>query len=159
MYILAFAHPYHWHSSCKYLSKASSTVTVIIQHGLNDLNSRNSLTFQWLGLGTFTTVAQVQSLVRELRSHKPFGQKKQVVQYTGIEFVSTTFHFPWLPFSSHALIHCKASFSIPATEGQSWETLGSGPAQLWLCSLPVPPCSLPASLSQCVCAELPKEAP
>ena len=86
-------------------------------------------------------------------------QKKRVVQYIGIEFVSTTFRFPWLPFSSHALIHCKASLSIPATEGQSWETLGSGPARLWLCSLPVPPCPLPASLSQRVCAELPKEAP
>ena len=31
----------------------------------------NSLAVQWLGLGTFTAVAQVQSLVRELRSRKP----------------------------------------------------------------------------------------
>ena len=26
---------------------------------------------QWLGLGTFTAVAQIQSQVRELRSYKP----------------------------------------------------------------------------------------
>ena len=31
----------------------------------------NFLTVQWLGLGAFTAVAQVQSLVGELRSHKP----------------------------------------------------------------------------------------
>ena len=31
----------------------------------------NSLAVQWLGLGTFTAVARVQSLVGELRSHKP----------------------------------------------------------------------------------------
>ena len=31
----------------------------------------NFLAVQWLGLGTFTSVAQVQSLVRELRSCKP----------------------------------------------------------------------------------------
>ena len=30
----------------------------------------NFLAVQWLGLGTSTAVAQVQSLVRELRSHK-----------------------------------------------------------------------------------------
>ena len=30
----------------------------------------NSLAVQWLGLSTFTALAQVQSLVRELRSHK-----------------------------------------------------------------------------------------
>ena len=33
----------------------------------------NSLAVQWLGLGTFTARAWVQSLVRELRSHKPRG--------------------------------------------------------------------------------------
>ena len=31
---------------------------------------------QWLGLGAFTDVAQVQSLVRELRSHKLRGTAK-----------------------------------------------------------------------------------
>ena len=34
----------------------------------------NSLAVQWLGLGTFTASAQIQSLVRELRSCKPRGQ-------------------------------------------------------------------------------------
>ena len=33
----------------------------------------NSLTVQWLGLGIFTTMAWVQSLVGELRSHEPHG--------------------------------------------------------------------------------------
>ena len=33
----------------------------------------NSLVVQWLGLGTFTAVAWVQSLVRELRPWKPRG--------------------------------------------------------------------------------------
>ena len=37
---------------------------------------------QWLGLGAFTAVAQVQSLVRELRSceaePKPYFQKKKI---------------------------------------------------------------------------------
>ena len=33
----------------------------------------SSLAVQWLWLSSFTTVAWVQSLVRELRSHKPKG--------------------------------------------------------------------------------------
>ena len=33
----------------------------------------NSLAVQWLGLSTFTAVARVQSVVRELRSHKLRG--------------------------------------------------------------------------------------
>ena len=38
----------------------------------------NSLAVQWLGLGTFTEVAQIQSLVGELRSRKSqHGQKKK----------------------------------------------------------------------------------
>ena len=32
-----------------------------------------SLAVQWLGLSTFTAVGRVQSLIRELRSHKPCG--------------------------------------------------------------------------------------
>ena len=32
-----------------------------------------SLEVQWLGLGAFTVWPKVQSLVRELRSHKPLG--------------------------------------------------------------------------------------
>ena len=44
----------------------------------------NSLVVQCLGLGAFTVVAWVQSLVRELRSHKLCGQKttnKQTNKY------------------------------------------------------------------------------
>ena len=37
----------------------------------------NSLAVQWLGLGTFTAGAQVQSLVRELRFHKLCSLKKK----------------------------------------------------------------------------------
>ena len=37
----------------------------------------NSLAVQWLGLGAFTAGAQVQSLVRELRSHRPHIQSKK----------------------------------------------------------------------------------
>ena len=45
-------------------------------------NLGNSLPVQWLGLGTFTAMAQVQSLVGEPRPHKPSSavkkQKKSV---------------------------------------------------------------------------------
>ena len=37
----------------------------------------NSLVVQWLGVSVFTLVAQVQSLVGELRSHKPRGVAKK----------------------------------------------------------------------------------
>ena len=36
----------------------------------------NSLAVQWLGLHDLTAMAWVQSLVRELRSHKLHSQKK-----------------------------------------------------------------------------------
>ena len=44
----------------------------------------NSLAVQWLGLGTFMTVAQVQSLVRELRSQKPHGAAKKKKKEEGV---------------------------------------------------------------------------
>ena len=34
-------------------------------------HKENCLAVQWLGLGAFTAGAQVQSLVRDLRSHRP----------------------------------------------------------------------------------------
>ena len=37
----------------------------------------NHLTVQWLGLGSFTAVAQIQSLARELRPQKPCGTAKK----------------------------------------------------------------------------------
>ena len=42
------------------------------------MESRNSLAVLWLGLGSFTAGVQVQSLVRELRSHKPYGVAKKI---------------------------------------------------------------------------------
>ena len=37
----------------------------------------SSLAVQWLGLSTFSAGAQVQSLVRKLKSHKPCGVTKK----------------------------------------------------------------------------------
>ena len=49
----------------------------------------NSLAVQWLGVGTFTARAWVQSLVRELRSRKPQkGAAKKKEKKSG----------EWLPF-------------------------------------------------------------
>ena len=44
---------------------------------------------QWLGLGTFTTGAKVQSVVRELSSRMMHGvaKKKNLSQYKNIRFV------------------------------------------------------------------------
>ena len=39
----------------------------------------NSLVVQWLGFGTFTAGALVQSLVGELRSCKPCGMAKNII--------------------------------------------------------------------------------
>ena len=39
-----------------------------------------TLAAQWLGLGTFTTWAQVQYLMREQRSYKPHGMTKKKVK-------------------------------------------------------------------------------
>ena len=43
----------------------------------NTLEPGNSLVAQWLGLGAFTSVAQVQSLVRKLKSYPPLLPKKK----------------------------------------------------------------------------------
>ena len=42
-------------------------------------NNGNSLVVQWLGLGTFTAVGRVQSLVGELRSCKPCSVAKNKI--------------------------------------------------------------------------------
>ena len=47
----------------------------IERYNLNHL--RNSLALQWLGLGAFTAVAQVPSLVGKLSSHKPCSAIKK----------------------------------------------------------------------------------
>ena len=41
------------------------------------MRKRSSLAVQWLGLGTSTAVARIQSLGRELRSHKLRGMAKK----------------------------------------------------------------------------------
>ena len=53
---------------------------------------RNSLPVQWLGLGTFTAGAWVQSLVGELRSQKQWcGQKKKKKGINIIIYISSCF--------------------------------------------------------------------
>ena len=45
------------------------------KHGCVKIELGNSLALQWSGLGAFTDEVWVRSLARELRSHKPCGQK------------------------------------------------------------------------------------
>ena len=53
---------------------------------------------QWLGFCTFSAGAWVQSLVRELRFHKPHAKKKKKVEdhrgKRGIVFEQIAFHLP-----------------------------------------------------------------
>ena len=58
----------------------------------------NSLAVQWLGLSTFTVVvAQVQSLVRELRTHKPRGTTKKKKKATTTKKLRVQKHtFIWI---------------------------------------------------------------
>ena len=46
----------------------------------------NSPAVQWLGLGAFAATLGVQSLVGELRSHKPPGVAKKKKIISGVEF-------------------------------------------------------------------------
>jgi len=48
------------------------------------VGGRNSLPVQWLRLGAFTTVALVQSLVEELKSHKPHGTTGKKKEWAGV---------------------------------------------------------------------------
>ena len=48
----------------------------------------NYLAVQWLGLGTFIVVAWVQSLVGELRFHKPHGTAKNNQKTTNIVYLT-----------------------------------------------------------------------
>ena len=47
-----------------------------------DYTFGNSLVVQWLGLGSFTARAQVQTLVGKLKSRKPCGAAKKKKDYT-----------------------------------------------------------------------------
>ena len=49
----------------------------VILAGKNVLLLGNSLVVQWLGLCALTAGAQVQSLVEELRSHKPHSNQRR----------------------------------------------------------------------------------
>ena len=57
------------------------------------VSSRNSLAVQWVGFGTFTTVAWIQILASELRSHRlcsmaqknHFGEKSQIKNGTAMK--------------------------------------------------------------------------
>ena len=48
---------------------------------------RNSLAVQRLSMSTFTAVALVQSLVKELRSHKMYREVKRKKKLGSVEFV------------------------------------------------------------------------
>ena len=58
----------------------------------------NSLAVRWLGLHAFTAVARVQSLVGEIRSHKPQGTAKKK------EKKRKTLNVQMAPFSLIAVI-------------------------------------------------------
>ena len=51
----------------------------------------NSLGVKWLGLSAFTAVAQVQSLVGELRSHKPHSTAKKKKKSNSLKIVDKEF--------------------------------------------------------------------
>ena len=55
-----------------------------IAHGVEESQTRLSMhtviNIQWLRLHTFTPGAWVQSLVRELRSHKPHSAEKKKIK-------------------------------------------------------------------------------
>ena len=54
------------------------SLIVLGSAGLEVFIPGNSLAVQWLGLGTFTAMARIQSLFGELRSHKlPSAAKKK----------------------------------------------------------------------------------
>ena len=58
------------------------------------LQTGNSLVVQWLGLCAFTARAQVQSLVRELRSHKPLGAAKKKEKIYKLNMKCKTHNIP-----------------------------------------------------------------
>ena len=59
----------------------------LVQVLLKRTNFRNSMVGPWLGLGTFTAMAWVQPLVKELRSHKPCGTAKGKISIVQRNFV------------------------------------------------------------------------
>ena len=66
---------------------AHHSVSNTVYHG-------NSLAIHWLGLGAFTAGGQVQSLVGELRTRKPYGttKKKKTHYVPGVLEARNTHH-------------------------------------------------------------------
>ena len=68
------------------------------------ITAGNSLAVQWLGLSPFNTGARVQSLVRELRSHKLRGiaKHKQTKMTTAFKWLLSSFSslFNYLNFNT-----------------------------------------------------------
>ena len=75
-------------------------------------NSGNSLAAQWLGLGTFTDMAQVQSLVRELRSQRKAKKKKREIHSTR----KLSFSDQEEGKDTHSLHYCPAKYRKPSPE-------------------------------------------
>ena len=75
---LAFENSGFWFSVLVFLFKLTLNwwILTTVSGVLNNVGSGNSLVVQWLGLGTVTARAWVQSLVRELRSCKLCGVTK-----------------------------------------------------------------------------------
>ena len=94
----------------------------------------NSLAVQWLGLGTFTAVAWLQSLARELRSCKLRGAAKQKTKNLFLEPIPYSLH----PSLSKSPAPSSLHF-IPATCSQNHKDhmliLSHGP-DLRFCMLP-----------------------
>ena len=76
-------------------------------------NSWNSLAVQWLGLGTFTAMAQVQSLVRELRSQHKAKKKKERYKHSTRKL---SFSDQEEGKDTHSLHYCPAKYRKPSPE-------------------------------------------
>ena len=92
---------------------------------------------QWLGLDTFTVVDQVQSLVGELRSHKPYAVAKKNRMVGGI-FIETLFKQTSKTRSKRHGYHGGALFQAEEMvgaktpgSGHDWHVLGTAWRPVW----------------------------
>ena len=81
----------------------------------------NSLAVQWLGQSAFTAETRVQSLVREIRSHKPQGVAKQNKNKTN-RFTKSSCS-DWL--KNFFLFLPSPPLHPPPYKGRSWEDVAS----------------------------------
>ena len=105
--------PYWNASSLSQLAYRKGTRTMIIPDSQNKAG-RNSLAVQWLGLCTLTAKGRVQSLVRELRSHKLQRSQKRKKKKKSRKADNVFFHMLFgksLCFAFHHKNHCH-SFSV-----------------------------------------------